>query len=243
VLLRGAEWGIAAAAGTRRTGSGAGLPPREGPGCGSFSFAGPAPCPGSLRSSAAASLRACCGASIRRCSVRSGIGPGSATPRHKGRPRTRCWARPASTTRALIFSRPLRSTRRWLGGRLPRWPAGGAWPGGCFPSCSGSGLGRPWLRAPFRSWCGRRCGPGCGFGPAEDGSGCGAGSGWRCSRQIRPSRCLDLSRPGPLHRLGRRYRLLSSRRGSRRGELGQAVFQEVVGLRVHGEGMDLARGG
>ncbi len=235
--LRGAERGIAAAAGARRPRCGAGLPPREGPGCGSFSFCSTPPA-GSIWPGSARCLRSFCGASIRRCGARSDIGPVGAAPGHESWPRTRRGTRLASAAHTLIFLPPARSAGGWPGCRLPRRPARGARSGWCLPSCSGCGRGGWGLGG-----CGLRCRHRCGSGPAEDGSGCGSGSGWRYSRQIRASRCLDLSRPGSLHRLGRSPRLRSSRRFSRLGELGQAVFQKVVGLRVHGEGMDLARGG
>jgi hypothetical protein len=242
-LVRGAEGRVTAAAGSRRAGSGAGLPPRQGPGRGPFSFLGSTPCAGSIRPSSAASTRSNFGpgfgpgfgssfgpgrgASIWRGGARSGIGPRSAARGWGGRPRTRCGARLASATRSIIFLRPARSPRRGTGCRLPRRAARSGW---CLPSCAGRGRGGGRLRR--RRWCG----PTIWFRPAEDRSGCGRESG----RQIRASRCLDLSRPGSLRQGS--FRLCGSRGGSQPGELRQTVFQEVVGLRVHGEGMDLARG-
>jgi hypothetical protein len=235
--LRGAERGIAAAAGTRRTRCGAGLPSRQGPGCGSFSFCSTPPA-GSIGPGSARPLPSFCGASIRWCGARSDIGPVGAVPGHERWPRTRRGTRLASAAYRLIFLLPTGSTGGWPGCRLPRRPARRSGSGWCLPSCSGCGRG-DWRAG----GCGLRCRHWCGSGPAEDGSGCRSGSGRRCSRQIRASRCLDLSRPGSLHRLRRRPCFCSSRRGSHLGELGQAVFQKVVGLRIHGKGMDLARGG
>ncbi len=78
-----------------------------------------------------------------------------------------------------------------------------------------------------------------GFGP---GLGPGCGPGWRRGAEgprglipslRRQSRCLS----GTSSR-GQRLSLLR-RRGGHLGELRQTAFEEVVGLRVHGKGMDL----
>jgi hypothetical protein len=232
--LRGAERGIAAAGGARRPRSGAGLPARQRPGCGSFSFCS-TPSAESIWPGSARRLRSFRGASVRWCGARSDIGAVCAAPRNERWPRSRCGTRLACGARTLTFLPPARSTSRWPGGWLPRRPARGARSGGCLPSCSGSGRDG-WALCGWRLRSRRGCGP----GPAEDG--CGSGRGRRCSRHIRASRCLDLSRPGSLRRQGRNPCLYRSRRGSHLGELGQAVFQKVIGLRVHGQGVNLPRG-
>jgi hypothetical protein len=210
-ILRGAERGITASTGARRPRCGARLPPRQGPGYRTFSFCSTPPA-GSIGPGSARRLRSFCGASLRWCGARSDIGPVGAAPGHERWPRTRRGTRLASAAYPLIFLLPTGSTGGRPGCRLPRRPARRARSGWCLPSCSGCGRG---------GWgsggCGSRCRHRCGSGPAVDGSGCGSGSGRRCGRQIRASRCLDLSRPGSLHRLGRRPRLRSSGRGSHLG--------------------------
>ena len=258
---RWSEWRIPPAAGAGRPGRAAGLPTRESPGRGSLALAGSSPCAGSssrprsttstrprsttsIRPSSTARIRPRCGAQIRRCVVRSGIRPGGSTAGHKRRPRASCGTRLAS-----VFLRPARSTRRWPGCGLALLPwrlaleAGAGW---ALPPPSGSWLGGRWSRRrtrcgpPFGSWFG--CRP--SFGPAENGSGCRRGWGRRGRGRKRASRCLDLSRPGSLHGQGRvgSHCFRRGRGGSHLRELRQAVFQEVVSLRVHGERMNLASG-
>jgi hypothetical protein len=242
-LLRGAERGITAAPGARRTRSGTGFPPGESPWLGLFSLSGSCPCAGSCtRPRSRAGLRPDSRlafipprrTSVGRC-ARSEIGA-ACLPGRQGWLRTRCETRPASSaTHTLIFSAPPCPARRRLSCRLPRRPARRAWSGWSLPSCIGRGLGgRRLLHWPL---FGRRC----GFDPAEDRSRCRRRNGIRGGNRLRASGCLDLSRPGPLRQGS--FRLRRNGLGSQPGELRQAVFQEVVGLRVHGEGMDLARGG